>query len=269
MANHPRTWARKTARKFSHWLGYQWRVTRRPVINVEDVQIRVGRHMSRRVEQALSKGSYERDELQLIGRILSPDDRVLEIGAGLGLVSTYCAKQIGSERVFAFQADPELESCIRETYQLNGVDPTLEICAVGARAGRITLHRDEHFISASVVRRRAGVQPVEVPGKALNYVVANIQPTLLVVDAEAADPGLFEEAQLPTVSRILLESHERVIGPLATDQVLTGLRAMGFVVDWGLSTADHLVLRRADPTEELTSDLNHRIELGSGLHSGL
>jgi len=223
--------------------------------------------MSRRVEQALSKGSYERDELQLIGRILRSDDRVLEIGAGLGLVSTYCAQRIGSDRVFAFQADPELEPCIRETYELNGVEPTLEICAVGARAGRIILHRDEHFISASVVRRRAGVQPVEVPGKALNYVVSNIQPTLLVVDAEAADPGLFDQAELPTVSRILLESHERVIGTLATDRVLTGLRALGFVVHAGLSTTDHLVLRRADPAEELTSDLNHRIERAAGLHS--
>jgi cyclopropane fatty-acyl-phospholipid synthase-like methyltransferase len=52
--------------------------------------------MSRRVEQALSKGSYEQEELRLIGAVLSPDDVVLEVGAGLGLVSTFCARRIQS-----------------------------------------------------------------------------------------------------------------------------------------------------------------------------
>jgi FkbM family methyltransferase len=194
---------------------------------------------------------------------------VLEIGAGLGLVSAFCAKRIGSDRVFAFEADPDLEPCIRETYQLNGVDPSLEICAVAARPGRVTLHRDRHFISASVVRRRAGARPVEVPGKALNYVAARLQPTLLVIDAEAADAGLFDQAELPTVSRILLEAHDRVIGPQATDQVIARLREMGFLVHGGISSPDHLVLRRTDPTEELTRDLSHRNEATAPLHSGL
>jgi len=81
--------------------------------------------MSRRVEKALSRGRAQRDELQLLGTLLVPDDTVLDLGAGLGLVSAYCAKRIGSERVFAYEADPDLEPCIRETYQLNDVEPSL------------------------------------------------------------------------------------------------------------------------------------------------
>jgi FkbM family methyltransferase len=269
MPTHSHAWGSRTIRKLSHWLGYQWRVTRRPVIGIEGVQIRVGRHMSRRVEQALSKGSCERDELQLIGLLLSPDDVVLEIGAGLGLVSAFCAKRIGSDRVFAFEADPDLEPCIRETYQLNGVEPFLEICAVTARAGRVTLRRDQHFISASVVRRRAGAQPVEVPGKALNYVVARLQPTLLVVDPEAANPDLFDQAELPTVSRILLEAHDRVIGPRGTGRVIARLGDMGFQVHRGISSPDHLVLRRTEPGKDFISDLSHRKGTPAQLHSGL
>jgi FkbM family methyltransferase len=269
MPNHSRAWGWRTVRKLSHWLSYQWRMARKPIIRIEDVQLRVGRHMSFKVEQALSKGNYERDELQLIGMVLSPADRVLEIGAGLGLVSTYCAQRIGSERVFAFEADPDLEPCIRETYQLNGVDPVLEICAVASRSGRVTLRRDEHFISASVVRRRAGLQPVEVSGKALNYVVAKIRPTLLIVAAAAADPGLFDQVELPTVTRIILESHERILGPAGTDRVITRLRQIGFGVHRGLATADHLVLSRAHPVNESPSDLNHRIAAGLQLDSGI
>ncbi len=187
MSSYSRAPVRRAFHRALSWLGYQWRVTRRASITIEGIQLRAGRHMSRRVEKALSRGRTQRDELQLLGTLLAPDDTVLDIGAGLGLVSAYCAKRIGSERVYAYEADPDLEPCIRETYQLNDVEPSLEICAVGAQPGRVTLYRDEHSISASVVRRRAGARPVEVPGRALNYVVAKIQPTLLVVDEEAAN----------------------------------------------------------------------------------
>jgi FkbM family methyltransferase len=245
MPTRSRSWTRRTLRKVSHWLAYQYRVLRRPIITIEGVQIRVGRHMSRRVERALSKGDYERQELQLIGALLSPSDVVLEIGAGLGLVSTYCAKRVGSSRVFAFEADPDLEPCIRETYELNGVEPTLDMCAVGARAGRVTIYRDKHLVSSSVGRRRAGTRPVEVPGKALNYVVQRFRPTLLIIDAEGAERELFEGAELPAVTTIMLELHDRVIRTQGTDQVRAILTRLGFREDRGLSTSHHLVLRRS------------------------
>ncbi len=250
MSAYSRGPMRRAVHRALSWLGYQWRVTRRASITIEGIQIRAGRHMSRRVEKALSRGRAQRDELQLLGTLLAPDDTVLDIGAGLGLVSAYCAKRIGSERVFAYEADPDLEPCIRETYQLNDVEPSLEICAVGAQPGRVTLYRDEHSISASVVRRRAGARPVEVSGRALNYVVAKIQPTLLVIDEEGAEPDLFEGAELPTVTRIVLESPDRLIGPDGTDRVIAQLQGIGFGVRRGLSSAEHLVLWRKGPGEE-------------------
>jgi FkbM family methyltransferase len=219
-------------------------MVRRPVITIEGIRIRVGRHMSRRVERALSKGGYEREEIRLIGAVLSPSDVVMEVGAGLGLVSAYCAKRVGSSRVFAYEADPDLEPCIRETYALNGVDPHLDMCAIGPQAGRVTLYRDKHFVSSSVVRRRVGARPVEVPGKALNYVVERARPTLLIIDAEGAEQDLFDGAELPSVSTVVLELHDRVIGPAGTERVRRLLSEMGFQEDRRLSSHDHVVLRR-------------------------
>lgn len=245
MPTRPRSLApQRILRKLSNWLAYQYRIIRRSIITIEGIRIRVGRHMSRRVERSLSKGNYEREELRLIREVLSSGDVVLEIGAGLGLVSAYCAKRLGSARVFAFEADPDLEPCIRETYALNGVEPTLEMCAIAPRAGRVILYRDKHFISSSVARRRVGSKPVEVPGKALNYVVGRVQPTVLVVDAEGAERELFDGAELPSVRKIVLELHERVIGPAGTDQVRRNLTGMGFQEDRRLSSNEHLVLRR-------------------------
>jgi FkbM family methyltransferase len=200
--------------------------------------------MSRRVEQAISKGGYERDELRLIGMVLSPSDVVLEVGAGLGVVSAYCAKRLGSSRVFAFEANPDLEPRIRETYALNGVEPTLEMCAIRATAGRVTLYRTKHVFSSSIVKRSAEAIPIEVPGKALSYVVEKFRPTLLIVDVEGAEDELFDRAQLPGVTKIVLELHERVIGEAKARRVRGALNALGFREDRGLSSREHLVLRR-------------------------
>jgi FkbM family methyltransferase len=242
--SRPRSWIRRSLRRLSNWLVYRYRIGRRPVVSLEGVRVRVGGHMSRRVEQAISRGGYERDELRLIGMVLSPSDVVLEVGAGIGVISAYCAKRLGSSRVFAFEANPDLEPRIRETYALNGVEPTLEMCAVRATAGRVALYRSKHLFSSSLIQRNAGAVPIEVPGKALSYLVEKIRPTLLIVDVEGAEGELFDRAQLPGVTTIMLELNERLIGRDKVRQVRGALLALGFREDPGYSSREHLVLRR-------------------------
>ena len=226
------------------WLLHQFRVRRRPVVRVAGVKIRLGRHMSPQVERTVSRGRYERDEFRLIEQVLSPGDVVLEVGAGLGLVSAYCAKRLGSSRVFAYEANPDLEACIRETYSLNEVEPTLEICAVGADAGKATLFRSEDLWASSVLRPSGKVRPIEVPVKALSEIVRLVRATLLIVDVEGAESELFDRAHLPTVTRIILELHDRVIGTAGARRVRSTLSAIGFEELPGLSTGQHLVLQR-------------------------
>ena len=227
-----------------NWLVHQFRVRRRPVVTVAGVKIRLGRHMSPQVERTVSRGRYEQDEFRLIEQVLSPGDVVLEVGAGLGLVSAYCAKRLGSGRVFAYEANPDLEACIRETYSLNEVQPTLEMCAVGAAAGKVTLFRSEDLWASSVLRPSGKVRPVEVPVKALSEIVQLVRATLLIVDVEGAESELFDRAHLPTVSRIILELHERVIGTAGARRVRSTLSAIGFEELPDLSTGKHLVLQR-------------------------
>jgi FkbM family methyltransferase len=242
--SRPRSGLRRSLRKLSNWLTYHIRIIGRPVATIEGIRVRVGPHMSRRVERAVSKGGYERDELRIIGMVLSPNDVVLEIGAGLGVVSAYCAKRVGSSRVFAYEANPDLEPRIRDTYALNAVEPTLEMCAVRATSGRVPLFRGKHLLSSSIIPRGPGWDQIEVPGKALSYVVERVRPTLLVVDVEGAEGELFDRAQLPGVSKIILELHEHALGDDKEARLRSTLAALGFREDGGLSSRHHLVLRR-------------------------
>jgi len=242
-SSRPRSWIRRSLRKLSHWLLYQYRVSRRTVVTIEGVRIRVGRHMSPRVERAVSRGDYERDELRVIRLVLSPDDVVLNVGAGLGVVSAFCAQRIGSGRVFAFEANPDLEPRIRENFALNAVEPALDMCAVRATAGRVTIYPRKHIFTPSVLAPRDGARSLEVPGKALNYLVEKIRPTLVIVDVESAEAELFAGARLAQVSTIVLELNERVVGEVKARRVRSALAGLGFSEDPGLSSREHLVFR--------------------------
>jgi FkbM family methyltransferase len=244
MPLRPRSWTRRSLRKLSKWLHYQFRVSLRTIVTIEGVRIRVGRHMSPRVERAVSRGGYERDELRLIGMVLAPGDVVLDVGAGLGVISAFCAKRLGSTRVFAFEPDPDLEPRIRETYALNNVEPALEMCALRATSGRVTIYRRKHLFTSSVVSPSDGARSIEVPGKALSYVVERIRPTLLIIPVEGAEAEMFDRAQLPGVTKIILELHERAVGEVKARRVRGALAALGFKEDLRFSSREHLVLRR-------------------------
>jgi FkbM family methyltransferase len=216
----------------------------RPIVVIEGIRVRVGRHMSPKVERAISRGAYESDELRLIRMLLSPSDVVLDIGAGLGIVSAFCAKQLGSSQVFAFEANPDLEPRIRETFALNRVEPTLEMCAIRASSGRVTIYCHKHLFTSSEVRPSDGARPIEVPGKALSYVVEKVRPTVLIIELAAAGGELFDRAPLPGVNKVVLELHEPAAGQAQTGRVRAALAALGFKEDFRLSSREHLVLRR-------------------------
>jgi FkbM family methyltransferase len=242
MPSHPRSWSHKTLRKLSKWLRYQYRVSLGTIATIEGIQIRLGRHMSPQLERAISRGGYERDQLRLIGLVLSPRDVVLEVGAGLGVISAFCAKRIGSERVFACEANPDLEPRIRETYALNDVKPTLEMCAVSATAGRVIIHRSKRVPTSSMRQETDGARSLEVPGKAIGYLVDKVRPTLLIIDnIDGAEAELFDQAQLDGVTKIVLGLRERTLGEVKARRVRAALTALGFHEDPRFSSRDHLV----------------------------
>ena len=78
---------------------------------------------------------YERSESRCAVVALSPDDVVLEVGSGLGYLSTICALRLGSERVHTYEADPGLIPRIRRHHALNGVAPEVHNAMLAGSTG--------------------------------------------------------------------------------------------------------------------------------------
>lgn len=180
-------------------------------------------------------GGYESAELRTIKNNLSREDRVLEIGTGIGLISTYCAKRIGSDRVFTFEANPELEPYIKAVYARNEVSPTLNICILGAGAGETSFYVHHDFWSSSVYQRSEKTRKLSVPRQDLNETIARLRPTFLIMDIEGGESDLFKIIELNGIMKIAVELHTSIIGKNRVDDICAQLAEQGFVIDWRYS----------------------------------
>jgi len=169
----------------------------------------------------------------------------------LGVVSALCAKIVGSENVFAFEANPALEQPIRKLYAANGVSPKLEICILAAERGTARLNVSREFYTSSTAAIDDVIETVEVPTKSFAEVRSAIRPTFLIVDIEGGELELIRHAKLDGIRTIILELHPRIIGERGRDEVITLLRRARFRVDAAASTKSVIVHHRAFSREDM------------------
>lgn len=103
------------------------------VIEVDGVFLKMDRSLSNFMVNVLRRGNHAVEERALILPALEKNDVVMDLGGGIGHMSIRYAKIVGSERVFTFEANPELEPLMRENFRLNGVQPTAEFCMLGQK----------------------------------------------------------------------------------------------------------------------------------------
>lgn len=223
------------------WLAQHLRVEyqniRRPVAELGGIKIPVSRAMSDNIRAAIYDGYYESAELRTVQTRLEPDDRVMEIGAGVGFISSYCAKKIGSDRVYAYEANPQMEAIIRDVYAHNGVNPLLQMCIVSDREGEQTFYVDPDFWSSSTMHHGTQSMAVTVPTKKLNDEILRLDPTFLIMDIEGGEYDLFQQIIFNRIRKIAVELHTGILGQ---DKIDTIKKVMA---DAGFSTVSQLSSR--------------------------
>jgi FkbM family methyltransferase len=214
---------------------FQCRFT--PYTAIGKVRLPLDSEISTPLRRTLSDGTYEQNEMEIVARTLTGEDRVLECGAGLGLLSAYCALAIGSEKVRTYEANPFMASLIAKTYALNNVSPSLVIGAIGPRVGQLEFHIRHNFWASSSHPDRAegAAQTITVPMLSLDEEVRRNRPTYLFIDIEGAEQHLAGCSELPGVCKVMTEVHPELIGESGVAAYLDWLRNLGFVKDEALS----------------------------------
>ena len=157
------------------------------------------------IHGAILAGRFETEEATQIPRIVRPGDRVLEIGAGIGFISTLLSRQRRVSRVIAVEANPHLIDYMARLHACNRVRKIRRINAV--------LTNDTHPTATFYIRRdfwmgslapipNPYLSTVEVPTLSLDKLLRDEGIDLVVCDVEGAETVLFQGADLSGVDRI-------------------------------------------------------------------
>lgn len=178
------------------------------------------------------KGKYESNEKKIIARHLTVDDRVIELGTGMGFISLYCSLICPPENIYTYEANPLLLPLIKKNYNLNNRYPLVENCILLNNPN--TPFSDfficHDFYSSSLTQPDVYKEIIKVPNRDFVEELKRIRPTFLIVDIEGYEYELFKDIQtLEGISKVLIELHPE---KAFTHFDLVGhLQGIGFVVE--------------------------------------
>lgn len=216
---------------------------------------RDSRFISAKVEKRLDRDMYETPEVLGLPKFIKRRDRVLELGSGIGFVSSYLATQLDVAQITCIEANPELCAYIERVHEANGITHAsvrnavaLPDDAAWPADGTVPFYVTEPFWSSSMTEPRSTPSTLtHVPALRLSDLVAELKPTVIVCDIEGGEASLFGSVDLTGVRAIYMELHTRVYGGMGIQKVFDDLHRAGFFYHQKASCADVVLFEKIRP----------------------
>lgn len=182
------------------------------------------------IRKQLYQKRYEHQEFQLVREALKPEDRVLEVGAGIGFIGIACARICGPDSILSYEPNPAMKAVIEKNYALNGLTANLRNKVLATVPGEVEFFFDtEGVLSSSLVDRSHG-KASKVEADAISEVVESYAPTVLVMDVEGAETELLRACDLGTIGKIIIEMHPHVVGSDSIEALCGFLLESGYEI---------------------------------------
>lgn len=205
-------------------------------VTVDGIKVAVDEsRVSPSIVEHLRNGSYERQEALNLPSIVQAGDRIVELGAGLGFISSLVSSLERAESITVFEADPGLVPLIERTHALNGVKDEVinAIVAPKAEAPTAPFYVRSDFWASSLSPEPYGYEEViDVPVVGFADMLARHRPTMLIVDIEGGEEALFSgDLPLTGVKKVYLEIHQNVLGRVGMKRVFDFFSGRDFHYD--------------------------------------
>lgn len=185
------------------------------------------------IRRKLRRRNYERIEAEAVRPQVKPGDTVLELGGGIGFMSSVMAKSCKADHVHVYEPNPDLVPYMKDVHALNGIENvTVHQGIVGAKKGKATFYQRENVLTSSMEENpRTIISPVtathEVDVFNINTVLGQVKPNVLVCDIEGGEAGLFDKAKLSGLRMAVIEIHPQWIGEAGTRGVFEAMHKAG------------------------------------------
>lgn len=175
-----------------------------------------GPQFSSAIREQLQNGYYEISEIKGLQAVIHPADKVLELGTGLGIITSLSARQAKNGHVLSFEANPDLIEDARNLVRLNGIS-NVEIrhgvLVKDPAATEQTFHVAASFAESSLRPMSHAVSTITVPTHDLAAVLADFQPDVLICDIEGAEADLLPQVDLASIRAAVVELHPNILSP--------------------------------------------------------
>lgn len=198
------------------------------------------------VRGALRTGRYEAKETEAVLKVVREGDTVIELGAGIGYMSTLLATKRNAT-VHAFEANPALIPYIHSVHEANGISSaTVTNAILGARKGKASFFVRKNFIASSLseIEGSEVIATEEIEVLNAKSVFADLKPTVLVCDIEGAEADLIPAMDLSGLRAAVIELHPQWIGPEGVNAVFSAMIAAGLAYYARASNAKVVAFRR-------------------------
>ncbi len=199
---------------------------------------------------AMQTGGYERHELAIGLAAIRPGARVLELGAGSGLVGAVLARQCRTAAMLSVEANPHLIPHITALHARNGLTDQITlrhgVVLSAADAPRtVTFFVNGNFLGSGLdPQKLERAQPVEVPVLRYDEIRTSFPHDTIMMDIEGGELDFLRYADLSGIDTLIAEMHRAVFGREGMAEIRSLLQAAGLVMDQQASKAGVHLYRR-------------------------
>ncbi|PIE10902.1 MAG: FkbM family methyltransferase [Rhodobacterales bacterium] len=184
-----------------------------------------------KVRRALRENNYEAKECDAILRAVNDGDTVMDLGAGIGYVSTLVARKRKLRAIHSFEANPLLIDFIRRVHAVNEIEnATVHNTVLAPRKGKpVEFYVRSNFLASSLNKDSApdiiSTHQIETAG--INTVMKEIKPDVLICDIEGAEADLFPAIRYTRLRAAIVELHPQWIGQKGVQAVFDAMHNVG------------------------------------------
>lgn len=183
------------------------------------------------LRKSLRENTYEEKEALTVLKVVRDEDRVLELGGGIGFMSTHIARNRKVHSINVFEANPYLIPYIERVHADNGVsNATVHNAILGTKAGKTPFYVRRNLLASSLDYREgkqvASTETIAV--RAMKDVLKDHDPNVLVCDIEGAEVDLIPQMDLSGFRAAIIELHPQWVGPDGVNAVFNAFIKAGF-----------------------------------------
>jgi len=209
------------------------------IVTIKGVTLSIDHHISLLILRSLVTEGYENQELTIAIDNITPDDIVLELGAGIG----FMANSISSlcKRYISYEANPYLIPLIENSKSINNSNFEINHGVVlDDDDDEVPFYITPDFWAGSLVKPKTTCKEITVKSFNKNRIIANIKPTVLIVDIEGGEYAFFKKLDCRSIKKIIIEIHPNVLSSNKLTDLYSYFIENKFILDFQNSSKNVL-----------------------------